>query len=87
MTVTTQRTAAPAAPATVARRQGPPDSPREPARPGLYRDRDGDIWARGRRGWVLCLQGGATVDERTVWQWEDGHVRDYAPFALIVAAR
>ena len=57
----------------------------EPAAPGVYRDRDGDIWVRVPHGWVLCLQGGVAVDIVTVWQWTDGHVRDYAPFALVAA--
>ncbi|MFF0492382.1 hypothetical protein ACFYTQ_25430 [Nocardia sp. NPDC004068] len=52
----------------------------EPTRPGLYRDRDGDIWQKSPEGWRLCLQRGVAVDTMTTWEWNDGHVRDYAPF-------
>ncbi|MGN2637717.1 hypothetical protein ACTD5D_16280 [Nocardia takedensis] len=61
----------------------PPEVATEPDAPGVYRDRDGDIWVRVPHGWVLCLQGGVAVDTATVWQWTAGHVRDYAPFALV----
>lgn len=69
-----------ATPAQPAPRPGAP----EPAAPGVYRDRDGDVWVRAEHGWLLCLQNGVAVDTTTVWQWVDGHVRDYAPFALLL---
>lgn len=55
------------------------DSP-EPERPGLYRDRDGDIWQKTAEGWRLCLQRGVAVDTKSVWEWTGGHVQDYGPF-------
>ncbi|WP_410870038.1 hypothetical protein [Nocardia sp. A7] len=55
----------------------------EPDRPGLYRDCDGDLWLKTGQGWRLCLQRDVTVDPASVWQWIDGHVRDYAPFVPI----
>ncbi|MGW4369446.1 hypothetical protein ACWEKT_27760 [Nocardia takedensis] len=67
---------------STAQRPVPPEVA-EPDAPGVYRDRDGDIWVRVPHGWVLCLQGGVAVDTATVWQWTAGHVRDYAPFALV----
>ncbi|MBH0776951.1 hypothetical protein [Nocardia bovistercoris] len=58
----------------------------EPARPGIYRDRDGDIWHKTSAGWRLCLQHGVDVDSTSVWEWLDGHVRDYAPFIRLAHA-
>ncbi|MEU8895854.1 hypothetical protein [Nocardia sp. NPDC048505] len=55
----------------------------EPRLPGLYLDRDGDIWHRSDAGWRLCRQRGAAVEDASIWEWLDGHVRDYAPFVLI----
>lgn len=52
----------------------------EPTRPGLYRDRDGDIWQRNEVGWRLCVQQGVALDVASIWNWMDGHVREYAPF-------
>lgn len=31
-------------------------------------------------GWRLILQSGVAVDPISVWEWDNGHVRDYAPF-------
>ncbi|RDI49672.1 hypothetical protein [Nocardia mexicana] len=58
----------------------------EPANPGWYRDRDGDIWQKTDSGWRLCLQRGVAVDG-TIWDWRDGHVRDYGPFVPVPVAR
>ncbi|WP_054811211.1 hypothetical protein [Nocardia arizonensis] len=55
----------------------------EPAHTGIYRDRDGDIWHKTSAGWRLCLQRGVAVDSTSVWEWLDGHVRDYAPFVRL----
>ncbi|MFC9439061.1 hypothetical protein [Nocardia sp. NPDC057030] len=52
----------------------------EPDPPGLYRDRDGDIWQKTDSGWRLCRQHGVAVDDASLWEWLDGHVRDYGPF-------
>ncbi|WP_157556911.1 hypothetical protein [Nocardia acidivorans] len=52
----------------------------EPNTVGLYWDRDGDIWQREEAGWRLILQSGVAVDPISLWEWEDGHVQDYAPF-------
>ncbi|WP_216910351.1 hypothetical protein [Nocardia noduli] len=57
----------------------------EPARTGLYRDCDGDIWQKTTVGWRLCLQRGVAVDSTSVWEWMDGHVRDYGPFVPLAA--
>ncbi|MBF6172745.1 hypothetical protein [Nocardia blacklockiae] len=57
----------------------------EPDLPGLYLDRDGDIWSREALGWRLLLQRGIAVDPASLWDWTDGHVRDYAPFTQIAA--
>ncbi|MBF6240079.1 hypothetical protein [Nocardia otitidiscaviarum] len=56
------------------------DNPIEPQSIGLYWDRDGDIWQREDTGWRLILQNGVSVDPISLWGWEDGCVRDYAPF-------
>lgn len=53
---------------------------REPAAYGRYRDRDGDIWEKEPRGWLLRSQAGVPVESDEVWDWDDGHVCDYAPF-------
>lgn len=58
----------------------------EPDRPGFYRDCDGDLWLKTGQGWRLCLQSDRAVDPASVWQWIDGHVRDYAPFVPIFRA-
>lgn len=52
----------------------------EPRVTGLYWDRDGDIWERDAAGWRLVLQSGVAVDPMSLWEWETGHVCDYAPF-------
>ncbi|MFG1795671.1 hypothetical protein [Nocardia sp. NPDC049149] len=52
----------------------------EPRLPGLYRDRDGDIWQKTDAGWRLRRQHGVVVDDASLWEWMDGHVRDYGPF-------
>lgn len=57
----------------------------EPDVPGLYRDRDGDIWQKTDSGWRLCRQRGVAVDDASLWGWRDGHVRDYGPFVPLVA--
>ncbi|WP_067701697.1 hypothetical protein [Nocardia jejuensis] len=59
----------------------------EPARDGLYVDRDGDMWEKQGYGWRLLLQRGVAVDPMSLWDWAEGHVRDYAPFAPVVGAR
>ncbi|WP_067816168.1 hypothetical protein [Nocardia inohanensis] len=55
----------------------------EPHTIGLYWDRDGDIWQREDAGWRLILQSGVSVDPISLWDWESGHVRDYAPFTPV----
>ncbi|WP_327144081.1 hypothetical protein [Nocardia sp. NBC_01327] len=55
----------------------------EPENAGLYIDRDGDIWEKRDDGWRLLLQGGVAVDPLSLWDWTEGHVRDYAPFAPV----
>lgn len=55
----------------------------EPTRPGLYRDRDGDIWQRTDAGWRLCVQQGVTLENHSIWNWMEGHVNEYAPFISI----
>ncbi|GAB2678483.1 hypothetical protein [Nocardia goodfellowii] len=55
----------------------------EPRLAGLYLDRDGDVWQRSEAGWRLRRQRGAAVEDPSLWEWMDGHVRDYAPFVLI----
>lgn len=69
------------------------DSPRgmgeagtEPQDTGMYVDRDGDIWEKQEDGWRLILQRGVEVDPMSLWDWTEGHVRDYAPFMPVVAA-
>ncbi|MFI6868170.1 hypothetical protein [Nocardia sp. NPDC050406] len=57
----------------------------EPQAVGLYWDRDGDIWQREEDGWRLILQGGVSVDPISLWEWEAGCVRDYAPFTPVSA--
>lgn len=52
----------------------------EPHTMGLYWDRDGDVWQREDAGWRLILQSGVAVDPISLWEWDNGHVRDYAPF-------
>lgn len=52
----------------------------EPHNSGLYWDRDGDIWQREDGGWRLILQSGVAVDPISLWDWDQGHVCDYAPF-------
>ncbi|MEU6585454.1 hypothetical protein [Nocardia sp. NPDC046763] len=52
----------------------------EPSTIGLYWDRDGDIWQREDAGWRLILQSGIAVDPISLWDWDKGHVCDYAPF-------
>ncbi|MBB5917771.1 hypothetical protein BJY24_006683 [Nocardia transvalensis] len=59
----------------------------EPADPGWYRDRDGDIWQKTESGWRLFLQRGVAADSTSTWDWADGHVRDYGPFVPMPAAR
>lgn len=56
------------------------NSTAEPHLTGLYWDRDGDIWQREGVGWRLLLQSGVAVDPISLWEWEAGHVCDYAPF-------
>ncbi|MBF6133385.1 hypothetical protein IU501_10280 [Nocardia otitidiscaviarum] len=55
----------------------------EPEISGFYLDRDGDIWERRSEGWRLILQRGVAVDPEALWDWAEGHVRDYAPFTLV----
>lgn len=57
----------------------------EPAADGFYVDRDGDIWEKRDSGWRLILQRGVAVDPKSLWDWTEGHVRDYAPFAPVGA--
>lgn len=57
----------------------------EPAASGAYVDRDGDIWEKSGDGWHLLLQQGVEVDPDSAWDWTEGCVRDYAPFAPVVA--
>ncbi|WP_067828047.1 hypothetical protein [Nocardia inohanensis] len=57
----------------------------EPDHVGFYVDRDGDIWEKQPHGWRLVLQRGVAVDPLSLWDWTDGHVRDYAPFAPVGA--
>ncbi len=52
----------------------------EPRATGYYLDRDGDIWEKEEQGWRLILQRGVAVDPVSLWDWVEGHVRDYAPF-------
>ncbi|GAM45883.1 hypothetical protein [Nocardia seriolae] len=59
----------------------------EPERTGMYVDRDGDIWEKREDGWRLMLQRGVAVDPMSLWDWTDGHVRDYAPFMPVSARR
>lgn len=59
----------------------------EPAADGFYVDRDGDIWEKQDDGWRLILQRGVSVDPKSLWDWTEGHVRDYAPFMPVVAGR
>ncbi|MEU0540099.1 hypothetical protein [Nocardia sp. NPDC005978] len=55
----------------------------EPSAVGLYWDRDGDIWQREDAGWRLILQSGVAVDPISLWDWDNGHVCDYAPFTPV----
>lgn len=55
----------------------------EPDTMGLYWDRDGDIWQREAAGWRLILQSGVAVDPISLWDWDKGHVCDYAPFTPV----
>ncbi|MCU1647086.1 MAG: hypothetical protein JWN03_7361 [Nocardia sp.] len=73
------------APTTAAAPNGDSAGPSaiEPHLAGLYWDRDGDIWQRENAGWRLILQSGVSVDPISVWGWESGHVRDYAPFTPV----
>ena len=57
----------------------------EPDAPGLYLDRDGDMWAKEAVGWRLILQHGFVVDPMSLWDWIDGCVRDYGPFTMVAA--
>ncbi|MFF2557653.1 hypothetical protein ACFVUS_42110 [Nocardia sp. NPDC058058] len=57
----------------------------EPAADGFYVDRDGDIWEKQDHSWRLILQRGVAVDPMSLWDWTEGHVRDYAPFAPVGA--
>ncbi|MVU82828.1 hypothetical protein GPX89_37040 [Nocardia sp. ET3-3] len=59
----------------------------EPNIIGLYWDRDGDIWQREDAGWRLILQSGVAVDPISLWEWDNGCVRDYAPFTPVAAIR
>lgn len=59
------------------------NSQAEPRAVGLYWDRDGDIWQREKVGWRLILQNGVSVDPVSLWDWEGGCVRDYAPFTPV----
>ncbi|MEV6101149.1 hypothetical protein [Nocardia sp. NPDC051981] len=59
----------------------------EPESTGMYVDRDGDIWEKRDDGWRLILQRGVSVDPKSLWDWTEGHVRDYAPFMPVVAGR
>ncbi|MTE15939.1 hypothetical protein [Nocardia aurantiaca] len=59
----------------------------EPEDAGMYLDRDGDIWEKQEDGWRLILQRGVSVDPMSLWDWTEGHVRDYAPFMPVVAGR
>lgn len=52
----------------------------EPPAMGYYLDRDGDVWEKEAQGWRLILQCGVVVDPVSLWDWDEGHVRDYAPF-------
>lgn len=56
----------------------------EPSAAGYYLDRDGDVWEKEAQGWRLILQRGVAVDPVSVWDWVEGHVRDYAPFMPVV---
>ncbi|WP_162958272.1 hypothetical protein [Nocardia yunnanensis] len=67
--------------------KGMGESGDEPPNSGMYVDRDGDIWEKGEGGWRLILQRGVAVDPRSLWDWTEGHVRDYAPFLPVVAGR
>ncbi|MEV6072161.1 hypothetical protein AB0L82_36945 [Nocardia sp. NPDC052001] len=55
----------------------------EPSVPGLYRDRDGDIWERTADGWRLRVQQGVQVNDACPWNWIDGHVHEYGPFSFM----
>ncbi|MFC9999034.1 hypothetical protein [Nocardia sp. NPDC127526] len=57
----------------------------EPEDVGFYVDRDGDIWEKRPDGWRLVLQRGVPVDPKSLWDWIEGHVRDYAPFSPVGA--
>ncbi|MFE3191006.1 hypothetical protein ACFXHA_18485 [Nocardia sp. NPDC059240] len=57
----------------------------EPENSGMYVDRDGDIWEKNDSGWRLMLQRGVAVDPNSLWDWTEGHVRDYAPFMPVLA--
>ncbi|MGW4248529.1 hypothetical protein [Nocardia sp. NPDC004722] len=59
----------------------------EPENSGMYVDRDGDIWEKDEGGWRLMLQRGVAVDPNSLWDWTEGHVRDYAPFMPVSARR
>lgn len=59
----------------------------EPESTGMYVDRDGDMWEKRDDGWHLMLQRGVAVDPASFWDWTEGHVRDYAPFLQVLAAR
>ncbi|WP_460724714.1 hypothetical protein [Nocardia heshunensis] len=59
----------------------------EPHTEGLYWDRDGDIWQREDGGWRLILQSGVAVDPISLWEWDNGCVRDYAPFTPVQSLR
>ncbi|RDI51876.1 hypothetical protein [Nocardia mexicana] len=60
--------------------------PGEPEARGFYLDRDGDIWEKEESGWRLILQRGVAVDPVSVWDWTEGHVRDYGPFLSVTPA-
>ncbi|MFB8003324.1 hypothetical protein [Nocardia sp. NPDC056000] len=55
----------------------------EPILPGLYRDRDGDVWERTAGGWRLRIQQGVELNEASPWHWIDGHVHEYGPFTFM----
>ncbi len=56
----------------------------EPNAQGYYLDRDGDVWEKESQGWRLILQRGVAVDPVSLWDWNEGCVRDYAPFMPVV---
>ncbi|WP_460729310.1 hypothetical protein [Nocardia heshunensis] len=65
--------------------RGMGDAGVEPENSGMYVDRDGDIWEKDEGGWRLMLQRGVAVDPNSLWDWTEGHVRDYAPFTPVLA--